>query len=153
LTAETNKEENIMNAIQFLTQQHREVESLFNMLKEDTILDKEKDVIRTKIIANLQGHAKLEETYFYPEVAVKAGGAELVEHAQKEHEEIKELLGQWTSLENTSVGKQLEKAVMHHVKEEEEDMFPKVREIFTNTELDRMGYTLESNKAFGYYSS
>jgi hemerythrin superfamily protein len=39
-----------------------------------------------------------------------------------------------------------QKSLMHHVEEEEGEMFPKIREVFDEDELEQLGQELESAK-------
>jgi hemerythrin-like domain-containing protein len=99
-----------------------------------------------QICEELTVHAQLEEQAFYPE-AQKALGDErdLVDEARVEHASLKWLIAQ---LENEGPDSELYGArvtvlkeyVQHHVREEEKEMFPKLRK--TELDLDRLGQTL-----------
>jgi hemerythrin superfamily protein len=60
-----------MNAISLLTQDHRNVEQLFNRF-EAAESPEEKRSLTDKVIEQLSIHAELEEQFFYPAVAARA---------------------------------------------------------------------------------
>jgi hemerythrin superfamily protein len=75
----------------------------------------------------------------------------MVAEALKEHQEAETLLDELEGFETESpdFGSKLEElieAVEHHVKEEEGEMFPKIREVFDEDELEQLGHELKSAK-------
>jgi len=76
---------------------------------------------------------------------------DMVEEALAEHQEVKTLLEKIEGLdpeaEQFSASlEELMENVEHHVAEEEDEMFPKVRERCDQATLDRLGDQLESAK-------
>jgi hypothetical protein len=102
------------------------------------------------ICEELTLHALLEEKAFYPE-AQRALGDEhdLVDEARVEHESLKSLIFQ---IENEGPNSELYAAkvkvrkeyVQHHVREEEKEMFPKLRK--TDLDVELLGQTLIETK-------
>src|SRR5690606_33163874 len=92
-----------------------------------------------QICMELTVHAQIEEEIFYPAVrgVLKDSDQELVPEARVEHESLKQLIA---DIESTDTDdelfdarvKVLSEYVKHHVKEEQNEIFPKVRE----SELD-----------------
>jgi hemerythrin superfamily protein len=121
------------DAIAMLEGQHREVEALFAKLEKAGDGAKKK-ALATELADKLAIHASIEERDFYPAVKAKRTEDILLESLE-EHLGIKRVLA---DLMATSPGddtfdakaKVLKEQVEHHVKEEEEDLFPKVRKIF-----------------------
>ena len=75
----------------------------------------------------------------------------MVAEALEEHQEVKTLLEEIEELgsESHDFGGKLQElmeSVDHHVAEEEGEMFPKVREVFDETELEQLGKQLNSAK-------
>ena len=75
----------------------------------------------------------------------------MVAEALEEHQQAKELLQQLEELraDNHDFGSNLQRlmeAVEHHVDEEEGEMFPKIREVFDEDELEQLCEELESAK-------
>jgi hemerythrin-like domain-containing protein len=77
-------------------------------------------------------HATVEEEIFYPAVRAKIKDDDLMNEAQVEHNSVKQLIAE---IEKLGGGDPMLKAnatvlseyINHHVKEEEGEMFPKVK--------------------------
>ena len=144
-----------MNAISLLKQDHGNVENLFHRFETLGPDDgREMADVRDKIVEQLSAHAAIEEQVFYPAVAEKLGGqvGEAVLESLEEHHIVKWTLSELEKLQPTSERFHakmtvLVESVRHHVKEEEDELFPKVREAFTVEELNELGEQLEKAKA------
>lgn len=139
-----------MNAVDLLESQHREVETLFSKL-EKAKTESAKNALFTEIADKLAVHAAIEEHHFYP--AVKAQRTEdILLESLEEHLGIKRVL---TDLLETSAGdetfdakvKVLKEQVSHHVEEEESDLFPKVRKLFDEEQLEAIGQEMSAEQA------
>ena len=129
------------DAIKLLTEDHKEVKKLFDEYKklaEKQAPAQERQELATRICAMLTVHTTIEEELFYP-LAREALGEDddLIDEAAVEHASAKDLIAQ---IENSSPDEPLYDAkvtvlgeyIQHHVKEEEGELFPKVRK----SELD-----------------
>ncbi|MGN6731149.1 MAG: hemerythrin domain-containing protein [Candidatus Binatia bacterium] len=139
-----------MDALQLLRQDHKAVKDLFEQVDgaED---GKQRKRIFDQIDTQLNIHAHIEETVFYPEMRKIEELKEMVEEALQEHQEVKTLLEEIEGLDPESEEfsaslEELIENVEHHVAEEEDEMFPKVREQCDQAALDRLGDQLESAK-------
>jgi hemerythrin superfamily protein len=134
-----------MDAIKLLKQQHREVEALWKKF-EKTEEDDEKEALFNEIADNLAVHASTEERFFYPAVRARQTEEQL-EEAYDEHLEIKKLLvDAMNNTENPGFDGMVAAimgAVMHHVEEEEEELFPEVKKIMEPEALEALGQTME----------
>jgi hemerythrin superfamily protein len=134
-----------VDAIKFLKQQHDEVEDLFEEF-ENSESDDEKLSLFEQIADDLAIHATIEERWFYPTVRAKQTEEQL-EEAYDEHLEVKRLLLDCMSStdEPGFDGKvaALKGAVLHHVEEEENEMFPEVKKLFEKDALEALGQQLE----------
>jgi len=127
-----------VTAIGLLEGQHREVEALFAKL-EDASGSEQKRKLFTEIADKLAVHATIEERHFYPAVKAKRTEDILLESLE-EHLGIKRVLA---DLLVTAVGddtfdakvKVLKEQVEHHVGEEEDDLFPKVKKLMDEESL------------------
>ena len=122
------------DAIAVLTDDHKKVKTLFKnfeSLKEEAN-DDEKAELVGRICKELTLHAQVEEEIFYPAVRAAIDDDDLMDEADVEHAEVKDLI---TQLEAMKPGDDhyaakvtvLGENVDHHVKEEQDEMFPKVR--------------------------
>jgi hemerythrin superfamily protein len=125
-------------AIDMLESQHREVEALFAKL-EKADGDERKQKVFTAIADKLAVHASVEEQVFYP--AVKARRTEdMLLESLEEHLGIKRVLADLIDIDATdetfdAKAKVLKEQVEHHVGEEEDNLFPKVKKIFDEETL------------------
>jgi len=127
-----------MDAITLLTDDHARVKKLFRSFEK--LKDKDDELalqdIVTTACSELQVHSKLEEELFYPAVRALADHEleEMLNEAKVEHGSVDELVHK---LANQKLDDEMYKAhftvvmeyVKHHVKEEEKEMFPKVRKL------------------------
>jgi iron-sulfur cluster repair protein YtfE (RIC family) len=141
-----------MNALELLQKDHDEVRRLFNLFKSISDENEHRKIFET-IKTELDTHSHIEEIVFYPAVEDQDEEdlATLVDAAFEEHEEVDMLLEEIDRLNRTRAElrpkmMELMERVEHHASEEENEMFPKVREIITGEELDRLGEELQTEK-------
>jgi hypothetical protein len=122
------------NAINLLMEDHANVRKMFKQFEKqhEKMEDAEKAELVQKICMELTLHAQVEEEIFYPAAREAIEEQDLLDEAEVEHASAKELIAQ---LQSMQPGDELYDAkvtvlgeyVDHHVKEEEKEMFPKVR--------------------------
>jgi hemerythrin-like domain-containing protein len=140
------------DATALLKQDHQRVKRLFEQFSRARDASQKRETFQT-LRNELQVHATLEEEIFYPHVEGQ-GQPELeeqVREAHQEHDEAKQLLARGESLSGDSeeldeVVASLREAVEHHVREEEGEMFPRAREVFSAAQLKQIGARLEARK-------
>lgn len=139
------------DAITSLRDDHKRVEKLFKQFekleKNDATPDRKREVV-AEIIRELSIHAAVEETVFYPAVRESVEDAvDVVLEGLEEHHIVKwtlsELEGMTGDEERYDAKvKVLMESVRHHVEEEEQEMFPTVRDVLGRKALvelyDRM---------------
>jgi hemerythrin superfamily protein len=140
------------DAIALLTEDHENVKHLFEQyegLGQRAHVSKKN--LAMQICTELTRHATAEEEIFYPAVraAVKQSD-DLVDEATVEHASAKDLIAQIMDMESTedlfdAKVKVLSELIEHHVKEEEEEMFPKARN--AGLDLDTLGQQIAERKA------
>src|SRR5712671_1703346 len=136
------------DAIALLMADHDEVAALFTQCQKAKKNGGDKADIVEQICKALTVHAEIEEEIFYP--AARGALAEkdeddLLDEAEVEHASIKSLVEQ---LQDTDPNDELFDAkvkvlceyVIHHVKEEEGEMFPKIKK--TDLDLAELGAEL-----------
>lgn len=130
-----------MNAIELLETQHREVEKLFEDIRN---ADEVQQLVLAEGLAELLTiHATIEEQIFYPSVKNERT-MPLLEDSVQEHLEVKRATqrllesdpeeGQFMPL-----FEEIRRDVMDHVKVEENELFPAVREFCDDEMLDELG--------------
>ena len=141
------------NALKLLEKDHDEVDALFKEYesgKED-MKPAQKQQLATQICEMLTVHATIEEEIFYPAIRnLDKETKDLVDEAAVEHQSLKDIIGRLEAappsdpLYDAGV-KVLAEYVKHHVKEEENELFPKVRS--SEIDLDALGERLMERKS------
>jgi hemerythrin superfamily protein len=141
------------DAIEMLKKDHKEVDTLFDEYESKNEKSERagKSEIARVICRALTVHAAIEEEIFYP--AVRKHGEEmkkLVDEAAVEHQSLKDIIGRLESASSSDplydAGvKVLSEYVKHHVKEEEGELFPKVRA--SGVDLEALGQRMKARKA------
>lgn len=136
------------DAIALLKNDHRTVEKLFKDF-EDAKGEGRKEKLARRICLELSVHTKIEEEIFYPACEGKIDGDQLKE-AYVEHDAAKLLMaeieaGNGESDEFFDAKVQvLSEQIEHHVKEEEDELFPEVRK--ADIDLTTLGEQLADRK-------
>jgi len=152
-TAKSRSRNTAPDAIKLLKADHKEVSDLFEAYEKlGERAQTKKAQIASKICKALSVHAQIEEEIFYPEVRAEMDEDELLDEAEVEHGSIKDLVAEIEhGLDGEIDGKFDAKVkvvsewVKHHVKEEQNELFPKVRE--SDIDLDALGEHLKVRKA------
>lgn len=117
------------DAIALLKADHKKVSALFEDFEKTRSANKKKALV-AQICQELTVHAALEEEIFYPAVKAALKDKELVPEATVEHASVKDLIAQVQGAEPDGEMydarvKVMAEFVKHHVKEEQNEMFPK----------------------------
>jgi iron-sulfur cluster repair protein YtfE (RIC family) len=139
-------------ALELLMSDHRKVEDLFAQYEDEKEGDEDvRRQLAQRICLELKVHTQLEEELFYPWLRENLGDndMELVEEAQVEHNGAKDLIEQIEGAadidaEFNAKVKVLGEYIKHHVNEEENEIFPKIRD--QQEELDELGQEIASRK-------
>lgn len=142
-----------MDAIALLKADHAEVEKLFKRFEGlGARAKKSKADVADKVITALSRHAAIEEQILYPTVRQRMPDEEqLILEALEEHHVAKWVLSELDGLTPDDERFDAKFTVMaesvrHHVKEEEGELFPKLRKSFAKSELDELGAALATAK-------
>jgi hemerythrin superfamily protein len=140
-----------VDAITILRDDHDKVRKLFTEYERSgDSAPKERRRIADQIIEELTVHTYIEEELFYPTVAelgfeTKGDTADdLVKEAVVEHAQVKVLLSELETLSPEDEYFDAKVTVViddvrHHAEEEENEMFPKVREAMGRNDLQDLG--------------
>lgn len=126
----------VQDAIALLRADHKLVSALFAEY-EKVRSTSQKKMLVSHICTELSLHAQVEEEIFYPAVKQALKDKEMIPEALVEHATLKELIGQVEGIEPDGEMfdakiKVLSEYVKHHVKEEQNEMFPQAK----STKLD-----------------
>ena len=119
------------DAVALLKADHEAVSQLFAEYEKTRSVPNKKALV-AQICTALSVHAQIEEEIFYPAVKAALKDKLLVPEATVEHAGVKDLIAQLKGLEPDgemydAKVKVLSEYVKHHVKEEQNEMFPKAR--------------------------
>ena len=140
-----------LDPIAMLMEDHRRVEKLFAQFERAKDAKKKQALFRS-IRTELELHARLEEEVFYPDVEGRQELKSEVKEAHGEHDKVKQMLREAEGLDPDSgefdaTVAGIQGAVEHHVQEEEEQMFPSVRESFSEDHLRELGQKMTELKS------
>lgn len=142
---------NQKDAISLLKADHKNVKNAFDEYKKlgDQAF-KTKKKLADEICADLELHTRLEEEIIYPAFRKAVKDAKpLADEAKVEHDSAKELIKQIKGMNaeddlfdaKVTV---LSEHIDHHVKEEEDEMFPLLNK--TSVDLEELGKRMETRK-------
>jgi membrane protein len=132
-----------IDALTVLERDHRLVERFFADFH--AAAPQQLDPIGRRICKMLRIHTRIEEEIFYPAARTALGDEAWIDRAEREHAEAKEAI---TAVESrtsdaadyTDAVHRLQGLIEAHVREEEGELFPKLRE--TNLNLDMLALAL-----------
>ena len=140
-----------MDALELLKQDHQKVKELFKQGQQTEDKKQQKQIFK-EIKSELETHARIEETIFYPAMQEHDELKDMVLESLEEHKQLKTVLRELGKLSASSERfkpkfKVLMDDVKHHAEEEEEGkMFPKIRNSIKGDELKQLGEELEAAK-------
>lgn len=140
------------HAVQLLKADHAEVKKLlkeYDKLAKEQAPDEERQALATQICQQLTVHATIEEEIFYPAAREVLGEEDdLVDEATVEHGSAKELISKIESMSPDedlydATVKVLGEYIQHHVKEEQDELFPKLTR---KMDMREIGQRLQERK-------
>ncbi len=138
-------------AIEMLKSDHAKVKKAFKEFEKMDRSDAEtcRQIVQT-VCDDLKVHTSLEEELFYPAVREAIEDEDIMNEASVEHETAKMLIEQLENMEPDDPNYYatftvLGEYVMHHVKEEEGEMFPEAEK--TDLDLEALGERMQQRKA------
>lgn len=145
-----------LDAITMLREDHKLLRKLSKELAETTeaaVVTRKK--LLKRLEAELTAHTTIEEELFYPAILDASDDVEdarmvaegIEEHRAADAKVIPDLhKTDPSTIEYSGRLKVLKDYIFHHLKEEEEDMFPKVRELIGRKELRELGEKMMARK-------
>jgi hemerythrin superfamily protein len=138
------------DVISLLTEDHRRVDELFNAYEQTDDANEKHHLVRD-MITELSIHAAVEEQFLYPVMRDLPDGDKLTDEALQEHLEAKQVLADLDGMHagDPELDRRVQKLVedvRHHVEEEENELFPKLREALAQERLLQMGQAIALGK-------
>lgn len=126
-----------------LTTSHQRQRSMVDLLIEAPTPE-EKRASYHSLKIELKAHAAAEERHFYMPLMELDSALDLSRHAIHEHHLMDEMMEDLDELDPDSkewdkVAKDLHHRVHHHLDEEEQDYFPKAKELMSKTKAAELG--------------
>jgi len=137
------------NALAVLRADHARVEELFARFEKLKSNGPQKAHLVERICDELEMHARVEEELFYPSVRPSIGDEDLMDEAAVEHDSVKTLIEHLRSMKPGDAKYDatvtvLREYVKHHVREEQDEMFPKVK--LMDLDLVALGRAIKTRK-------
>jgi hemerythrin superfamily protein len=147
-----NKTEQIergsVSALGLLEEDHQQVEGFFN--EYENLEDAgEKERMALRICSALTIHAQIEEEIFYPAAREAIEKVELIDEAIVEHASAKQLIAEIKEMNADdelydAKVKVLGEQVLHHIEEEEDELFPEIES--SELDLEALGKKMAERK-------
>lgn len=92
----------------------------------------------------VKSHAAAEEETFYSKLISKTWGQDAARHSIHEHKELDDLMEELNDIDMSSPGwlqkfKTLRHDYLHHIDEEEDDLFTRAKEVIPQSEISGFG--------------
>ena len=144
-----------MNALDFLKKEHEKAKGEFKKIEQAS--PGERASLWTKLEPELKVHERIEEAHLFGPIArdPKAKGTTLEDwdgHHSEEVGEAKDLIGILAGLDPSTDEwldnvKELRSLLEHHIREEEDEIWPEIRRVWDAEQLDEAGTKMEKDHA------
>ena len=141
-----------MNAISMLKTDHDKVKKLLTELESTT---ERGEKTRAELFSTIKGeltvHEIIEEEIFYPALKSHPKAKDIVLEGYEEHHVVDVLMAELEALDVTDETWGAKALVMkenieHHIEEEEGEMFKQARQVFEESELEKLGAQMEARR-------
>ena len=139
-----------MNIYNYLKKDHRTVDEIFEKILSTKSTNK-RALLFEEVARELLIHIETENAIFYNALREYEEIYEKIEHADKEHEEVKEYIARirGISVENEKwieLFGEFKHSVTHHVEEEEGDIFDLAKEVLSTEEAYELAKEMDALK-------
>lgn len=140
-----------MNIYNYLKKDHIKVSELFESILSTKSMSKRQKLFE-EVKEELLLHSKTENATFYAALKEFEETEDLIQHAEKEHVEVEEYLAKLSrlSIDGEKWMEQfgeLKHAVSHHIKEEEEEIFEKAKQVLNKEQEKQLALVMDKMKA------
>ena len=141
-----------MDIYSLLRQDHQRVKELFDRIEAtESGGGGKRESLFTTIKKELALHKEAEESTFYAALGMLPEMSDRIEEAMEEHVDVEELLQELEELDTGSDAfmaqlAELREEVEHHVGEEENEIFPRARDLLTEEQADKIAREMQAQK-------
>lgn len=141
------------NAIELLITDHESVRRLFDEYEElvdDEAEAEDRQALAEEICAMLTVHSMLEQEILYPAAREAVDNQDQLDEAEVEHQNVDDVIAQIQEMDPAeelydAKVKVLAEMVDHHVREEEDELFPAMEA--SELDLEELGHSLRERRA------
>lgn len=138
-----------MNAIQFLLKEHNNVRRQFADIESTASFSTRKKMFDA-LCKELIKHEKMEQQFWYPHFKNDKNMDEKVQHLIAEEKEAASTIKQFEAVSTQEhwekIFEKFKKNIEHHAFEEEHKLFPKVENILSTEQLEKIGKQMQEFK-------
>jgi hypothetical protein len=146
--------EDSMNAIQLLKHDHEKARQMFGQIQAAPAAERGR--LWKTLEPELKLHEQIEESALYGPVARELGSsdealADWQEHHQEEVGELEDLIQEIDELDPSGEDwlakvQEAQQALEHHIREEEDDAWPRIQQAWDASKLEQAGQLMETLK-------
>jgi hemerythrin-like domain-containing protein len=146
------RKETGMNAISLLEEDHRKMEKLLSELESTTERGvRTREELFATVKDELTVHETIEEEILYPALKEHPKTKEIALEAYEEHHVVDMVMAEIEDVpyDDETWGakfKVMKENIVHHIEEEENEMFKQARQVFDEDELEAMGEQMRLRK-------
>jgi hemerythrin superfamily protein len=132
-----------MNAIDFLIKEHNKVRQMLVDISDESHRDETKKKIFNSLCEDLLRHEAMEHKIWYPHFKNDKRLNDTVKHLLTEEKGAEKAIKQFENITTQQAWEEkfskFKKDVEHHANEEEQKLFPEVKKILSDEELNKIG--------------
>jgi len=132
-----------MDAIKFLLKEHNKVRRIFKDINKKSRRDLTKRKIFKELCHDLIVHETMEQKKWYPTLKKNKDLKDTIKHLLSEEKKAAKTIKTFKNIKSPEEWNkkffEFKNDVEHHASEEEEKLFPKVKKLFDEAELKKLG--------------
>jgi len=141
-----------MDIYELLKSDHDKVREILEKLKQSSgEKDEEREQLLNELRTELFKHNQAEEETFYKELQGYSETKDKVSHSEEEHEKVETYLinlesPKMNEKERESVTQIMREELLHHIEEEENELFSKAQKLISKERSTKLGEEFENAK-------